>query len=463
MNPYNFSVLLFSFSSFMLSLLVWANRRDRIGRIFFIYNCSVVCWGVPYALMISDNLSPNAVLWAARVANASAVLIGPASFHFAAAYAECSGKTIRKWIAAAYTVSFAIVGFVGSPLFVKDTQVTVHYMNYPLPGPLYHGLTAIFIVLTTAAFVLLFRRMNYVRPEARTQIKGLIFSAAWGYLGGILSFLPAYGIPCPQYGLFVMPLYPFGIAFFMIKNKLFNAESLAQAARRDKMAAMGILAASINHEVRSPLFVIRGLAETFMTQKAEGALAAVLVDQAEKGFQKTIQQTDRAMGMIKRLSTFAKREVDAEYAPQAVNVRQLLEDLFPLLRHELDSLAVQVTVSVPQDLKPLQADPGYLEEIVFNLMVNALQALKQAEGQRTLELKAEPVGDGVSIRIADNGPGIATDQLGLIFQPFYSTKEEGTGLGLYITKRLVEKCGGTIRVESVPGWGTQFILEFRAV
>ena len=102
----------------------------------------------------------------------------------------------------------------------------------------------------------------------------------------------------------------------------------------------------------------------------------------------------------------------------------------------------------------------HMEEILFNLMINACHAMGEHGGE--IRIKAEKVNGSISVDVEDNGPGISKENILRIFEPFYSTKcEKGSGLGLYITKQLVERNGGKITVKSKLGQGTTFRLEFK--
>jgi len=119
---------------------------------------------------------------------------------------------------------------------------------------------------------------------------------------------------------------------------------------------------------------------------------------------------------------------------------------------------IEVVRRLDSSLPPVSADPNLLHQALLNILVNARQAMPHG-GRLTIETRTLP-GNGrpVQIRIADTGVGIPEDQLGRIFQPFFTTKAQGTGLGLAITARVVEEHGGRITVESVVGKGTTFTI-----
>jgi two-component system NtrC family sensor kinase len=338
-------------------------------------------------------------------------------------------------------------------------------------------MTLNYFLVVPLGFFQLFRKAKKMPKAERGQVLGLFWSAFVGYLGGAVTFLPVYGIAFPQEGMFLLPLYPFVLAYFMIKQKLFDEAEFAQAAHRDKLMEIGVLAASINHEVRNPLYLIKGLAESCLERQKEGVFSndKKVIESANEAFTKTMQQTDRAMDIIKRLSIFAKSGIESEIKFEAVKVGAVLEDVLALIHFELASHNIAITRDIPQNLPDVRADRRYLEEILFNLLVNATQAIRGIGKSGEIRIAAteftHPVcksvhtpgvcnveRDRVVITIADTGPGIPEDKLKDVFRPFYTTREEGTGLGLYITKQLVEKIGGRIDVASRSGEGTVFTV-----
>jgi two-component system NtrC family sensor kinase len=312
-----------------------------------------------------------------------------------------------------------------------------------------------------------------VSPEKQLY-KGLFWAAFSGYLGGSLTFLPAYGFPLPQYGVFLLPVYPFALSYFIMRHGMFDIEQLAQAAHRDKLMAIGVLAASINHEVRNPLYVIKGLAESCLERQKEGIFPSKekALESSNDAMRRTMDQADRAMDIIKRLSMFAKAGIDSEIKFESVKIAAVLEDILPLIRYELAAHNIALTRDIPPNIPDVRADRRYLEEILFNLIVNACQAIKETGKQGEIKVTARTdqhpvsklyeheVRHRVLVEVADNGPGIPTDKLAHVFRPFYTTKEEGAGLGLYITQQLVEKIKGRIDVRSEVGVGTTFTLFF---
>jgi signal transduction histidine kinase len=354
-----------------------------------------------------------------------------------------------------------------------------------MPGVLFCVFAVYFTGVIFVGFLILIFRMNQTKGKERKQLFGFILATSLGFVGGGLTLPPVFGMEVPQYAIFLMPLYPFLTAFFMMKKGLFDLDDLAQAAHRDKLTAIGVLAASINHEVKNPLFVIKGLAESCLERQKEGIFSTEkkVIESANDAMQRSIEQADRAMDIIKRLSLFAKAGIEGEMKFESVSVSEVMENILPLVRYELAVHSITLTRDIPKDLPDVHADRRYLEEIFFNLIVNAIQALRgrpkpgeikitAREGDSGLETRNSSCSNNrvssyeervpVIITIQDNGPGIPADKLKDVFRPFYTTKAEGTGLGLYITQQLVEKIGGRIAVESQAGMGTTFTVALKA-
>jgi len=194
---------------------------------------------------------------------------------------------------------------------------------------------------------------------------------------------------------------------------------------------------------------------------------------------RSMDQADRAMDIIKRISIFAKAGIEGEMKFEAISVAEVLEDILPLVRYELAANSIVLTREIPKDLPEVWADRRYLEEIFFNLIVNACQALKETgkAGEIRVNARVDPnthpvcdIGlpkhtpgvERVFVTVEDIGPGISKEQLNRIFEPFYTTKALGTGLGLYVVKQLVEKNGGKVDVRSRMGEGTSFTITLSA-
>jgi signal transduction histidine kinase len=138
---------------------------------------------------------------------------------------------------------------------------------------------------------------------------------------------------------------------------------------------------------------------------------------------------------------------------QFVSLNTVVEETLTLLRPELENRGLLVESSLSESLPPVQLDPGQMKQVLVNLLKNAMQATNKG-GSITLSSGFTP--DAVWLSVADTGSGIPPELLNQIFQPFYTTKQKGTGLGLMIVQRIVRDHDGRIELESKPGRGTTF-------
>ena len=231
-----------------------------------------------------------------------------------------------------------------------------------------------------------------------------------------------------------------------------------ELVQAEKASLLGQLASGVAHEIGTPLNVMSGNAE-YLLRKLGPA------DPARPALEQIVRQAERITEMVQQLLDFA-RPSEARRVPFALAdvLSETLQIVSPMLRR------LDVRVDVDPDTPPVLGDPRLLEHALLNLVVNACQAMPK-EGRLSIVVGVEtPAADGrdagahVCCRICDTGCGIAAENLGRIFQPFYTTKAqgEGTGLGLAIVERIVRQLQGSIEVSSRPGEGTTFTLRLRA-
>jgi len=222
-----------------------------------------------------------------------------------------------------------------------------------------------------------------------------------------------------------------------------------EVRRSERLAALGQLTAGVAHEIRNPLGVIKGSAE-MLAQKisAHDALAGELA-----GYIST--EVDRLNGIVSRFLDFAR----------PLQLHRKLEEIPPLLDRSLNAVrhghrqdSVQVERLYSDDLLPVPVDAELCEQVFTNLVLNAYQAMGQQGG--TLRVSARPANSGgrhgVEIEFADTGPGVAAEIREQIFNPFFTTKRDGVGLGLSLVSRIIDEHGGSIRLASEPGEGARF-------
>ena len=215
--------------------------------------------------------------------------------------------------------------------------------------------------------------------------------------------------------------------------------------RKEKLVALGHLAAGVAHEIRNPLSSIKGLAKYFAERAPAGGEAHQLAQVMAK-------EADRLNRVVSELLELVK---PTHLALQAVDLNTLINHSLQLVSQDANSREIQLRFTANDTLPEIQADPDRLTQVLLNLYLNAIQAIGQ---HGVISVTASESGAGVKISVTDSGKGIAADQLDAIFTPYFTTKAEGTGLGLAVVHNIVEQHGGTIQVASQEGKGSTFTL-----
>jgi two-component system NtrC family sensor kinase len=228
-------------------------------------------------------------------------------------------------------------------------------------------------------------------------------------------------------------------------QRLFAARR--ELARSQRLALAGQMAASVAHQVGTPLNVISGYVQMLRAKQEDGSPDAERL--------RTIQeQIDRVTTIVQSLLDQTRRP---QLALRPLAPGELLEGLADLVRPSLVGRGIDLGVDVAPGLPTVGADLVQLEQALLNLVSNAVDAMP--DGGR-LSLGARPDGDGVALVVTDSGAGILPDALTRVFEPLYTTKPpgKGTGLGLPILREIVEAHGGTVRLESRAGEGTTAVV-----
>lgn len=235
-------------------------------------------------------------------------------------------------------------------------------------------------------------------------------------------------------------------------------DSMAQAIEEreqrliasERLATVGKVAAQITHEIRNPLASIGLYAELLGDEMGEGD------DKAEA--RRLLQAVS---GEIDRLSEITESYLRFVRLPKPKLERedpaQMVLSVTEFARAELRQAGIELTVDVAQDLPEIDADENQLRQALLNLIRNAKEAMPEG-GRLRVELARRE--KEVVLRVSDTGAGIPADAQARIFEPFFSTKTKGTGLGLALVRQIVDEHGGQIDVASVPGAGTTFVLSF---
>lgn len=227
-------------------------------------------------------------------------------------------------------------------------------------------------------------------------------------------------------------------------------KSLSEA---EKLAAVGTLAAGVAHEIRNPLSALRGFAQYF-AKKLAGK-------QPDENYAQTmVREADRLNRVITDLLYLARpRAIE----PREVSLGQLAAELESLVRFDAGKLGVHMRTSLGPDL--VMADEDALKQALLNLVLNSLDALSQCPqpaggGGREVHISSMASDGGVWVFVRDTGPGMSREQREQAFEPFYTTKKKGTGLGLALVHKTMRDHGGRAQIDSEVGRGTTVALFF---
>ena len=229
-------------------------------------------------------------------------------------------------------------------------------------------------------------------------------------------------------------------------------EEQARARRSERMAEVGAMTGGLAHEIRNPLSTV-GLNAALLREMIEDAgMEPDLKHRALKRLDALGRETDRLRDILEDFLQYAGR-MNLSAAP--VNMAKLLQELDDFFHPQCDQAKVRYEVQLPSETVTVNADASLLKQALLNLMLNAVQVL---DGRQDGHLRvALSVGDGhIKVQVTDNGPGIEPDRLENIFRPYWSSRAGGTGLGLPVTRRIVEAHHGEINVDSTLGEGTSF-------
>lgn len=234
----------------------------------------------------------------------------------------------------------------------------------------------------------------------------------------------------------------------MIRQLDRNRVEIEELHRRDMgraehLATLGELAAGLAHEIRNPLAGIAGVVDVMGKElPAESASRAVLGD--------VQNEILHIQNILNDLLSYARPRPPTCH-PADLNIT--IEQAVLLARQQVRTSRVQVHFTPSNSMPPVCHDPALLQQVVLNLLLNGIQAIS---GEGSVEVNLEKEGAHALIVVKDTGKGISAEALPKIFKPFFTTRKEGTGLGLSLAKGIVQSHGGTIEARSAPGFGTEF-------
>jgi len=243
-----------------------------------------------------------------------------------------------------------------------------------------------------------------------------------------------------------------GKDFNEMSEKLKEGQELLVHAA--KMMTMGQMAAGVIHEIKQPLASIYGLLQLSMIDNST-------TGEGKKRLETSMEAVNRLSIILERFKSFS---LMSKETMEKISLNKIIRDIYEFMEHELMTRDIHCTIDSEENLPPVLGDRQGLQQVVSNLLVNAMHALedKSEEGLRNITMKTYSTGEGVFFEIEDNGSGIPEEILEQIFDPFFTTKkaEMGMGLGMSIVESILHKHNARIGVESELGKGTKFTIVF---
>lgn len=310
-------------------------------------------------------------------------------------------------------------------------------------------------------------RQAYERARKRAAAEaGFYVHLMWyGVVIGFLFFINLITSPSFQWWLFPAAGWGFGLASHFaavfgwrwIHERVFEPAIAREVEREvirekqalgvEKQASLDELTATFAHEIRNPIAAAKSLVQ----QMGEDPTSHENVEYAKVA----LDELARVERSVSHLLKYAKEE---DYKFESVNLAAVLDGALTQMRAKLEANQVQVSRNYLGG-PTIRADADKLRQVFSNIIDNAIDAMSAATGERRIELAIERSHGGMAtVRIRDNGCGIPADKISKIFNPFYTSKETGTGLGLGVAKKVIDAHRGTIMVASTPGAGAEFAL-----
>jgi PAS domain S-box-containing protein len=221
---------------------------------------------------------------------------------------------------------------------------------------------------------------------------------------------------------------------------------------QDKMTSLGRVAAGIAHEIRNPLSGINIYLNTLekIYDRAES------LDKVKQILRQIQSASSKIESVIKRVIDFSK---PSEPKLVLTDINQPIEEAINLSSVTLRKSGIKIEKDLARDLPLCHADPLLIEEVILNLITNATEAMKNVDGAKKIDVISSVKNDRIIVSVSDSGPGVTSDLKGKIFDPFYTTKNGSTGIGLSLCHRIITDHGGSLRVSTSKLGGAEFVIE----
>ena len=221
---------------------------------------------------------------------------------------------------------------------------------------------------------------------------------------------------------------------------------------QDKMSSLGRVAAGIAHEIRNPLSGINIYLNTLekIYDKEEG------LEKVKQILGQIQSASTKIESVIRRVMDFSK---PSEPKRALTDINKPIEEALNLSSVTLRKRGIQIEKSLAENIQPCLADPHLIEQVILNLITNAAEVMKNIEGDKRIEVASSVANNRIMVKVSDSGPGVPLNLRDKIFDPFYTTKNGGTGIGLSLSRRIITDHGGSLGVSQNKWGGAEFIIE----
>ena len=217
-----------------------------------------------------------------------------------------------------------------------------------------------------------------------------------------------------------------------------------RALRSERLAAVGLTVAHVAHEIKNPLMIIGGFSHQIKKSLFDAS--------ALRKLNMVLGEVGRLERLVANLSDFTK---EYKLMKRPADVGHMIRDVIKIMAEIYPQGIHDIVLSWPSHLPEIHCDPDKLKQVFMNVIANGIEAMTEGG---VIRIHGSAFSGGLEIRIQDDGVGISEEDLLLIFEPFYTTRERGSGLGLCISYKIVQAHDGDIWAESVPGHGTTFVV-----
>jgi signal transduction histidine kinase len=444
-NPYSIPPQISLIAIFTIGFLAYRHKpASPINRSFLFFCLSLCFWLLAFSLMYNSTDKKLSLTWA-RIGFLGNPFIPLTAYLFVHRLLAINPVPFFRSL---LTFSLISITLFNNDLIYAGIK-REFFGFYPIAGKLYFVYTLFFGIIFLYCTLLLFIYIRKASSSKNThyyrQIKYVFLAFILGSTGCI-DFIAKY----PNH------LYPFGwlssllfislISYAILRYQIEENELLRQeVAKTEKLKTIATLASSLAHEIKNPLTSLKTFTE-YLPQKQNDP-------EFMKKYQEIIpHEISRIDNLIHDLLAFSKPS-----SPEIKEIRpnNIIQNMLIMMEQRMKSSQIQTIIEL-NAATTIKADPNQLKQALFNLILNALDAMPKGG---KLTIKTEEDSQFYIITIADTGVGIEQEDLKHIFDPFFTKKEKGTGLGLAITQRIIEKHGGKIDVESKINQGTIFTIQ----